>query len=217
MNDKEMCHPDRKKARSIDMPGRCATFTDIVYSGEGDPGKLYPALERAQHMFDPPAPEYKNFIGEMHGHTNLSDGNPTIDEYFTNLRDNVKVDFAAVTDHDHGGVGKPELWVGNPSKWDIIKSKVKQYYRPGTFTTILAYERDSYPFYNNMIVYYGTHDGEMIRGKRDGEITADELRAALDRDDVLIIPHDTYPVSYTHIICLRGQTSAPFPPVCSPR
>lgn len=46
-----------------------------------------------------------------------------------------------------------------------------------------------------MIVYYGTHDGEMIRGKRDGEITADELRAALDRDDILIIPHDTYHLS----------------------
>ena len=100
-----------------------------------------------------------------------------------------------MTDHDHGGVGKPELWVGSPSKWDLIKAKVKQYYRPGKFTTILAYERDSYPFYNNMIIYYGSHEGEMIRGKRDGEITADELRAALARKDVLIVPHDTYHLS----------------------
>ena len=52
----EMTHPDRKQARSIDMPGRCKTFTDIVYSGEGDPGQLYAALEKTQHMFDPPAP-----------------------------------------------------------------------------------------------------------------------------------------------------------------
>lgn len=191
----EMTHPDRKQAKSIDMPGRCRTFTDIVYSGEGEPSKLYAALDKAQHMFDPPAPEYKNFIGEMHGHTNLSDGNPSIDEYFINLRDNVKVDFAAVSDHDHGGVGKPELWVGSPSKWDIIKSKVKQYYQPGKFTTILAYERDSYPFYNNMIIYYSSHEGEMLRGKRDGEITADELRAALEREDMLIVPHDTYHLS----------------------
>ena len=39
----EMAHPDKKPARNIDMPGRCRTFTDIVYSGEGDPGKLYAA------------------------------------------------------------------------------------------------------------------------------------------------------------------------------
>ena len=50
----EMAHPDKKPARNIDMPGRCRTFTDIVYSGEGDPGKLYAALDKAQHMFEHP-------------------------------------------------------------------------------------------------------------------------------------------------------------------
>lgn len=192
---KNMDHPERKAARSYDLPGRSRTFTDIVYSGEGNAAEKYAALTKAEHMFDPPAPKFDLFIGEMHGHTRLSDGDPSIDDYFINLRDVAKVDFAAVSDHDHGGVGKPELWVGSPSKWDMIREKVKEYNEPGKFTTILAYERDSYPYYNNMIVYYKSHDGEMIRGVRDGEITAEELRDALSRDDILLIPHDTYYLS----------------------
>ena len=42
------------------------------------------------------------------------------------------------------------LWDG---KWDIIREKTAEYNEPGKFTTILAYERDSYPWYNNLVVY----------------------------------------------------------------
>ncbi len=192
-----MTHPDKKLAKSIDMPGRCVQFTDAVYSGEGDPKALWKHMQQGERRFDPPKPEYNCYIGEMHGHTNLSDGGPDMDSYFINLRDNAKVDFAAVSDHDHGGVGRPELWVkkDGKSKWDLTREKVKQYYEPGKFTTILAYERDSYPFYNNMILYFGSHDAEMVRGVRDGEITAEELKALLARKDVLVSPHDTYSLS----------------------
>ena len=190
-----MQHPERKQARGIDTPGRSRRFTDAVYSGAGDAKALYAELQAAQHAFDPPPPEYKLFIGEMHGHTSLSDGDPDIDRYFTHLRDELKLDFGAVSDHDHGGVGKPELWVGSPSKWDIIQEKVKEYYRPGTFTTLLAYERDAYPYYNNMVIYYRGHEGKMFRGVHDGEITAAELRSLLADKNILVIPHDTYYLS----------------------
>lgn len=190
-----MNHPDKRLAKSIDTPGRCRAFTDTVYENSGDPHALWKQINASEHSFDPQPPTLKAFIGEMHGHTNLSDGNPDIDTYFRNLRDNAHLDFGAISDHDHGGVGHPCLWEGSPSKWDLIREKVKEYDDPGRFTTILAYERDSYPFYNNMVIYYDSHDGEMIRGERDGEITADELRALSRRDDVFFVPHDTYSLS----------------------
>ena len=80
---KNMDHPERKAARSYDLPGRSRTFTDIVYSGEGNAAEKYAALTKAEHMFDPPAPEFDLFIGEMHGHTRLSDGDPSIDDYLS--------------------------------------------------------------------------------------------------------------------------------------
>ena len=183
-----MTHPEKRLARRYDTPGRCAEFTDIVYK-PGDAN--WQMLREAEHKFDPEPPELNLYIGEMHGHTNLSDGSVDIDTYFRNLK-NRGLDFAALSDHDHGGVGRPALWEGSPSKWDLIREKVREYYEPGRFTTLLAYERDSYPFYCNLVIYYGSHGGEMIRGVRDGEFTAEELAAALRRDDVLLIPHDTW-------------------------
>ena len=192
-----MNHPERKQAKRFDMPGRCAEFTDLVYSGvHEDPAGLWERVKQTQNKFDPPAPEYNVYFGEMHGHSILSDGiSADQDVYYQNIRNLAKLDFAALTDHDHGGVGKPELWVGNPSKWNIIQETAKKYYEPGKFTTLLAYERDSYPYYNNMILYFNNHDADMVRGVRDGEITAQELRALLARDDVVVIPHDTYSLS----------------------
>ncbi|MBQ7321288.1 MAG: DUF3604 domain-containing protein [Clostridia bacterium] len=191
-----MNHPDKYKAKRFDTAGRCAEFTDIVY-GEifDDAQKLHADMRASMRKFDPPAPMLTPLIGEMHGHTNLSDGQPDIDTYFRNIRDIAKLDFAAISDHDHGGVGHPTLWAGSPSKWDLIREKVKEYNEPGKFSTLLAYERDSYPFYNNMVLYFRSHDAEMIRGVRDGELTEAELRAILAREDVIAAPHDTYSFS----------------------
>ncbi len=179
--------------KTIDCPGRDREFTDPVYSGIGDRDAIWAQVQKVEHKYDPPKNEYSLFVGEMHGHTNLSDGGVDIDTYFLNLRDKAKVDFAAISDHDHGGVGRCELWDGG--KWEKIQSKVREYYQPQKFTTLLAYERDSYPFYNNMVIYYRSDTGEMVRGEHDGEITYSELKALLARDDVIVIPHDTYSLS----------------------
>ncbi|MBQ4353530.1 MAG: DUF3604 domain-containing protein [Clostridia bacterium] len=181
-----MKHPERKLAKCFDMPGRSAAFTDIVYSGERG---SWDKIREDQRNRLPGPPQYSVYFGDLHGHTNLSDGRPEIDDYFIGLRDRAELDFGAVSDHDHGGVGKPELW--NAGKWDLIRQKVKEYYEPGKFTTILAYERDSYPYYNNLVVYYRTDDGELLRGVRDGEITREELRRWLAREDLILVPHDT--------------------------
>ena len=188
-----MNHPDKYLAKRFDTPNRSAAFTDAVYAGDSeDRATLWGRLNAAQRSLDLPAPDLVPLTGEMHGHTNLSDGRPDIDTYFTNIRDIAKLDFAVLTDHDHGGVGSPELWVGSPSKWDLIKAKANEYCEEGKFSTLLGYERDSYPFYNNLVLYFRDRDPDMVRGVRDGEITESELRALLARDDVLTCPHDTY-------------------------
>ena len=187
-----MNHPDKYTAKRIDTPNRSKAFTDAVYSGEGDARALIAEMNAAEHSMEPSPPTLKAFVGEMHGHTNLSDGAVDIDTYFKNLRDIAKLDFAALSDHDHGGVGKPELWVGSPSKWDLIREKVKEYRIDGKFTTILACERDAYPFFNNLVVYFEDDDAELGRGVRDGELTEAELRALLSREDCFFAPHDTY-------------------------
>lgn len=189
-----MKNRERKEARRFDMPGRCRKFTDLVYSGiNPDREGLIRKVFSVEREFDPPKPAYNLYFGEMHGHTNVSDGHISPDDYFTVIRDQAKLDFAAVTDHDHGGVGNSELW--EPEKWNLIQEKVRAYNQPGKFTTILAYEKDSYPWYNNLVIYFNSHDGEIVRSSHDGELTRRELEEYLKRDDVLLVPHDTYSLS----------------------
>lgn len=184
-----MEHKERKLAKRIDMPGRARCFTDPVYEEKCDnPMDVWKRIHEAQKAFYPEPSEYNIYFGDIHGHTKCSDGTPTLDEYYTSLRDVAKLDFGAATDHDHGGVGKDPLWCGN---WELVKEKAAQYNAPGKFTTILAYERDSYPWYNNLIVYYDNYEGELLRGEHDGEMTREELRSWSNREDLLLVPHDT--------------------------
>ena len=172
-----MDHVDKYKAKRYDTAGRSRAFTDIVYrESSEDSVELRNKMKEAERQFDPPSPELSVFYGEMHGHTRMSDGGVDIDDYFCNIRDTAGLDFAALTDHDHGGVGRPTLWADGGAKWEDIKDAVKKYYKKGEFTTLLAYERDSYPFYNNMVIYFKGDEADMVRDVRDGELTEGLLR-----------------------------------------
>lgn len=171
------------EGRANFCPSRSTEFTKVVYGGvDADRAEL----KRQVGKYTPGPTPYKTYFGEIHGHTELSDGRGTPDAYFTAARDLANLDFCALTDHDHGGVCKPELWV---EKWDLIQDLVAKYHEPGKFVTILGYERDSFPFYPNACLYYKDGRGEMVRSRQDGEITRDELIALLNRDDIVTIPH----------------------------
>ena len=180
----------KKKPRKLDCPHRNRGVTDIVYGGTAS---MPAQMAEVKARFTPPASEYNIYWGELHGHSNLSDGLIDIDTYFQTARDLAKLDFCALTDHDHGGVGKPELW--NAGKWDLIQNRTQHYHQPGQFVTILGYERDSYPWYNNLVLYYREDVGELVRGTVDGEITRDELSALLKREDIIAVPHTTTLIS----------------------
>lgn len=187
-----MTHPEKKESRRYDCIYRNDNFTAIVYGGvESKPQQL----RKTQQDNYPPKNEYKFYFGELHGHTNLSDATPDIDSYFKTARYAANLDFCAITDHDHGGVGAPELW---GDKWKIIQQKVQEYHQDHKFITILAYEKDAYPWYNNLVLYYKGDSGEMVRGERDGNINKAELTKILERDDIITIPHTT---SFLHSGC----------------
>lgn len=178
-----MNHPERTQCRRFDTPLRSHEYTAAVYGGTSarreDLAESLAARE--------PAPlELNTYFGELHGHTALSDGLGTVDDYYKTARDSAGLDFCALTDHDHGGVGSPELW---GDKWTLLREKAAQYHEEHHFVTLLGYERDSYPWYNNLVLYYRGGDGEMVRGVHDGEITRAELAALLRRDDILAVPH----------------------------
>ena len=123
-------------------PSRDRRFTRSVYGGTN--GKLS-VLKEVVANYEPEASPYQVYFGDIHGHSELSDGKGSPDDYFTVARDEAKLDFCALTDHDHGGVRRPELW--EAGKWELVQKKVAEYHEPGRFVTLLAYERDCDYYY----------------------------------------------------------------------
>ena len=173
--------------RKFDTIYRDRSITEIVYGGK-EANTADFDVEKLIKRHKTEENGYKIYFGELHGHTDLSDGIGDIDSYFKTARDVAKLDFCAVSDHDHGGVGKTELY---GEKWELTRRKVREYYQKDKFVTILAYEKDAYPVMNNIVVYYLRDDGEMIKGEREGEMTADETLRLLARDDVIVVAHTT--------------------------
>ena len=185
--------PERKQARRFDTPYRSRLMTDQVYTEDDLPGAergpAYAKFFRTLRQFYPEPSRYHIYFGDLHGHSCLSDGQPEPDDYYRNIRDQAKLDFAALTDHHHGGIGSPTLY---GPKGEALRAAAIRYNDPGRFSTFLGCEVDAYPYYNNMIVYHRDFSGDLYRTAVDGDITARELKALLAREDRLVIPHDTY-------------------------
>jgi Protein of unknown function (DUF3604) len=79
--------------------------------------------------------------GDLHGHSNFSDGTGTPEQYFEYARDVAGLDVAALTDHDHWGV---LLLDAHPEMWDEIQRQTRRFHEPGRFVTLLGYEWTSW-------------------------------------------------------------------------
>jgi len=124
------------------------------------------------------------FWGEIHAHTELSDGNGTIDEHYEHAREIACLDFAGTVDHINFGEGE-----FGKEKWEITKRKAKQYNDPPNFVTIPGYEpgiRTSDGNHAHMNIYCESEDVPLIPTKN-----SDNLWELTKRYNLLLIPHHT--------------------------
>jgi hypothetical protein len=89
--------------------------------------------------------------GDLHGHSNLSDGTGTPEDYFRYARDIAALDVAALTDHDHWGTLPLD---SNPGMWDEIQREARAFHQPGRFITLLGYEWTSWIHGHRHVLYF---------------------------------------------------------------
>ena len=89
------------------------------------------------------------FWGDLHGHSNLSDGTGTPEHYYEYARYTSHLDFAALTDHS---------WFG--MDWDYLKETASFYNDPGRFVAFSGYEWTPTGGYHK-VVYFLTDDQPM--------------------------------------------------------
>jgi hypothetical protein len=78
---------------------------------------------------------------DLHGHSQLSDGTGTPEDYFSYARDVAALDAAALTDHDHWGL---RFLDENPALWRAIVDAAGRFDEPGRFVALAGYEWTSW-------------------------------------------------------------------------
>ncbi|MDO8588889.1 MAG: DUF3604 domain-containing protein [Armatimonadota bacterium] len=128
--------------------------------------------------------EERLFWGDLHAHSEVSkDGMG--EEPFRYARDVSLLDFFALTDHhtnEDGPFARSTLLPAGD--WEAIQQDVSDYYEPGAFVTLLAYENSAASPSGHQNVYFPTAVGPLLPG---GQL--DETWQAVRFDGASVIQH----------------------------
>jgi hypothetical protein len=123
--------------------------------------------------------------GDFHGHTALSDGTGTPEDYFLYARDVAGLDAVALTDHDHWGILTLD---SHPELWEEIRSTTRRFNDPGRFVALLGFEWTSWIHGHRHVLYFDD-DGEVISSVDETTESPIQLWQALEGKPALTFAH----------------------------
>jgi hypothetical protein len=123
--------------------------------------------------------------GDLHGHSNYSDGTGTPADYYRYARDVAGLDVAALTDHDHWGMRFLDT---TPELWEDIRETTKRFHEPGRFVTLLGYEWTSWLHGHRHVLYF-SDEGQVLSSIDPDTQTPSQLWRALDGQSALTFAH----------------------------
>jgi len=128
-------------------------------------------------------PRLDLYFGDVHGHSRLSDGTGTPEDYYRFARQVSRLDIAALTDHaDYGTIPI------QGAVWKRIQRAANQANEPGAFVTFLAFEWTNWT-YGHRNVYYRDGDGPLFRSIDPESDTPQELWDLLKPHEAMTIAH----------------------------
>jgi hypothetical protein len=133
-------------------------------------------------------PEFRVFWGDTHAHTNLAEGQGSVDGFYRYAREDARLDFVCLSEHD--------IWMDD-AEWAALADAVHAHNDPNDFLTFLAYEWTA-------IVEAGGHHNVYFRSPDNRTRVPiqdtpglwdlfDGLDRLYDDRDVLVIPHAHIP------------------------
>jgi hypothetical protein len=155
------------------------TRLQVVDKANGLMGRTNPLCPEAAPL------GYSLYYGEIHSHTELSDGGGTPEDSYRWARDVEGLDFSALADHFEDGQSYNYTL---ENKWRITQAVTERFNEPGRFVTLLGYEIGTLEQHRN--VYFADGEGRMIVQGTSGEpVTMDNVFAKLAGTDYILIPH----------------------------
>jgi len=148
----------------VEGPERLIGVSDVLFSQKGNP-------------------KLNLYFGDIHGHSRLSDGTGTPEDYYRYARDLSGLDIASLTDHSDYGTIQIE---GEP--WERIKKAANDANQPGEFVTFSAFEWTNW-VYGHRNVYYRDGDGPIFRSFDEHSDIPQELWKLLEPYEAMTIAH----------------------------
>jgi hypothetical protein len=162
--------------------------------------------------------------GDLHGHTNWSDGTGLPEDYFAYARDAAALDVIALTDHDHWGMPFLDR---SPERWEAIRRDTERFHEPGRFVTVLGYEWTNWIHGHRHVLYFDGR-GDVLSSIDPLYDTPGKLWQALRGRDALTFAHHSAggPVAtdwsfapdaqlepVTEVVSVHGSSEAPDSPI----
>ena len=173
--------PGQRGRRTIEFAVRQPGVFRLLALGrgglEGLVGKSNPLVVRAElpHLL----------WGDLHGHSQLSDGTGTPEQYYDYARNVAGLDVSALTDHDHWGM---RFLDATPAMWQRIERAAKQYHEPGRFVTLPGYEWTSWLHGHRHVLYF-SDEGDVFSSMDPRYETPSQLWQALAGRPALTFAH----------------------------
>ena len=127
------------------------------------------------------------YWGDLHGHSGLSDGTGTPEDYYRYARDIAALDVAALTDHDHWGM---EPLSESPELWERVRAQTQAFHEAGRFVTLLGYEWTSWLHGHRHVLYF-TDEGQVLSSVDPAFESPLQLWDALRGQPALTVAHHT--------------------------
>jgi hypothetical protein len=125
------------------------------------------------------------YWGDLHGHSNFSDGTGLPEDYFGYARDVAALDVVSLTDHDHFGM---VFLDASPELWEEIRLQAARFHAPGRFVTLLGYEWTSWIYGHRHVLYFG-EEGEVLSSIDEASDHPQELWEKLRGKNALTVAH----------------------------
>ena len=123
--------------------------------------------------------------GDLHGHSQLTDGTGTPDAFYTYAREVAMLDFCALTDHDHWGMRFVDQ---HEEVWDELQAVTNAHDEPGAFVTIVGYEWTSWIHGHRHVLSF-TDSAPMLSSLSEETDDPAELWAALRGTESMTLAH----------------------------
>jgi hypothetical protein len=128
-------------------------------------------------------PRLRLYFGDIHGHSRISDGTGTPEDFYRYAKVVSGLDIAALTDHaDHGTIRV------KGRVWERITKATNDAYRPGEFVTFLGFEWTNWE-YGHRNVYYRDGNGPVFSALDERSRTPGKLWKLLEPYEAMTIAH----------------------------